>query len=592
MAVTLAGNPGDIPTWESQRYSATVNDVAALIYARSQDMHLDSDSPYLTIDTPSEQSQLKFTYDEAVTVVIAHNDAGDPIESASIYPERDDVTLTVAGGEVTLEMPVDELGIDLWLETNGDRQNVLHISAQPPLDEVLTLDGNGDPVTTDWADIGPKTISSIDTGANEITTSSAHGWSVGQKVHYYSTGTYPTAVGGDLDDLTIYYVQSVSAANKATLSRTSGGAVIDLTGSGSGTQTLIQASYSDSASALYFGPGEHRIGMLFAVGDDVEVYLDYGAVVIGSIDWRGTDGSFLHGPGVMSGTFADPQVGQPFGDLIPYSMFYGYDGSKFYFDNKVEGITIIAQPGFVNFYGLWSMRYVQMICPWEANTDGAGMRSRTSTNQVSEIYRCYCYLGDDALHIDTGAGVTTVDKSFFICSANGSPFLLSYTYDLISDINGTTWDVRVTDCHAMTLAGPDPDTFDEWPYRGFTAIFKGWIDGPNPGTGRWGITFNRVDVWGPLQSRPCSLQNLPYEFVGAAIGKGNLSDVEFNDITFHEAPGQAGVIEGLNTKNRPQGIHWKRLTMGGVPVSVRNFDEYFDVGETVSNMTVDGRAIA
>lgn len=589
MTVTLAGNPGNLSAWESSRYTATVNGVGAMVYGRTQDMHLESGSPYFVIDTPSEQSILKFTYDEAVTIVISSD--SDPITSAVIYPQRDDVTLTVANNEATITLPVDADGIDLWFDHNGDRQNPLHIFAQPVLDGVQKVDGNGDPLTTSWLDVGPKSVSSIDTGANTITTGTAHGWSVGQKVHYYSTGTYPTADGGDLDDLTIYFVQSTPTATSVTLARTSGGSVISLTGTGSGTQTIIRASWSDTSTALVFPAGEHRVGMLFDLADDVEVYFEHGSVALVSFDLRATDGVLIHGPGVISGTFADPQSGAPFGTLVTYAMFYGNDNSQFYFDNRVEGVTTFASPAMFIFYGLWSVRNVQHISPWEANTDGPDLRSRAVDNQVSEIVRMYVYTGDDCVHVDTGAGLTTIDKSFFIISANGSPFIISYTYDIITDINGTTWDVRVNDCHAMTLAGPDPDTFDEWPYRGFTAIFKAWIDSSRTNTGRWGLTFNRVDVWGPLHSRPCSLQNLPYEFVGEAKGRGQFADVEFNEITFHEPPGQQGVIEGLDENNRPQGIHWKRLTMGGVPVSVRNFGDYFDVGEFVDNVTVDGRAI-
>ncbi len=574
MTVTLAGNAGDLPAWESTRFLATVNGVSAMIYGITQEMHIDVDSPYLTQDTPSEQSILKFTYDEPVTIVV-----GDaPLEgltTGNIYPVRDDVTFTVSGGVATITLPVDEDGIDLWVEFNGDRQNVLHIFAQPPLTEV---DVN---TATTWRGIGPSTVSGIDTGTNVITTGANHNRTVGQKVHYYTTGTYPTAVGGNLNSLDIYYVLTTPTSATMTLSRTAGGAVIDLTGAGTGTQTVSLAEWTDTGTPLLFDAGEHRIGMLFALADDVEIYLAHGAVVIGSLDVRESDRLYLHGPGVMSGSFATTQSGQPFDVLVPYSMIYGYNASKFYFDNQVEGITFLASPGFVNFYGVWSWRHVQHISPWEANTDGFSTLGRASDNIVGEKFRCYTYAGDDGIHLDNGTGYVLVNKCFAISSGNGSPYFLGYTYQGVPG----SYVVEVTDCHAMTLAGADGGTFD-WPFRGFSAIVKAWIDSPITenkaiplGTyavrGRHGVSFDGLDVWGPLDSRFASLQNLPYVFIGAGDGKGQVFDVSFRNVTVHETPGQLSIIEGFDWNDTPHDIPFYNVTFGGVLATVRNYSAYF-----------------
>ncbi len=590
MTVTLAGTAGDLPDWESTQFEATVNELSALVYARTQDMHLDSDSPYLEIDTPSQQSVLKFTYDEPVTVVLTTLDPVD-IETLNFYPTRSDVTVTLSGRTATFTIPVDDEGVDLWVEINDDRQNVLHLIAQPPLDEVLTLDGNGDVQSTNWTSIGPKSVSNVNTGTNVITTSSAHGWSVGQKVHYYTTGTYPADAIGSLNALDIYYVKTAPAENTLTLARTSGGAEIDFTSAGSGTHTISTASYSSTTHALYFGPGEHRIGMLFDLGDDVEVYADHGAVVIGSFDVRNVDGVLMHGPGVIAGTFASTQSGQPFGTLIGYSMIYGYDSvsAKFEFDNRVEGLTFLVTPGLFNFYGIWSCRYIQVISPWEANTDGFSILRKASDDLRAEVFRCYSYLGDDATHLENPIGTVSFAKSFFIQSANGSPFLLSYTKKLVSGDYTQT----ISDCHAMTLAGPDPDGFEEWPYRGFTSIVKSWTDANDVGEiGPPETTFTNLQVWGPLQSRFASIQSLPYEFVGPATGRGTASGLVFNDCVVHETPGQISTIDGLDAKNYPVGFTINRMTIGGVPVGARNFDDFFSVGEVAVNVIVDGKAIA
>ena len=73
-------------------------------------------------------------------------------------------------------------------------------------------------------------ISSINTGTNVITMGSAHGWSANRAVSVRSSGTLPAPLQADI----IYYVGSPSGADLKLLDA-SGGAEIDLTGSGTGT---------------------------------------------------------------------------------------------------------------------------------------------------------------------------------------------------------------------------------------------------------------------------------------------------------------------------------------------------------------------
>ena len=69
-----------------------------------------------------------------------------------------------------------------------------------------------------------------------VITATGHGLTVGRRVGFSTTGDLPTGIAAS----TIYYVQSVPTADTFTISATSGGAVINTTGSQSGTHYMIK----------------------------------------------------------------------------------------------------------------------------------------------------------------------------------------------------------------------------------------------------------------------------------------------------------------------------------------------------------------
>lgn len=88
-----------------------------------------------------------------------------------------------------------------------------------------------------------KTVSSVNTGTDVFTTSSAHGFVVGQTVTFTTTNTLPGGVSA-----TLYYIASVPTTTTFTISATSGGAVVDVTSSFSGTLTVWAACAADSVT--------------------------------------------------------------------------------------------------------------------------------------------------------------------------------------------------------------------------------------------------------------------------------------------------------------------------------------------------------
>ena len=114
----------------------------------------------------------------------------------------------------------------------------------------IVIDDNGDKVRV--KDIQPNRVvgtSNVDTSANTIEITD-HGFVANQEVVYHANGG--TAIGG-LTDETIFFVKDVTNANKVTLSATSGGAVISLTGTGNASQTVSGTSTTAFTATAAFG---------------------------------------------------------------------------------------------------------------------------------------------------------------------------------------------------------------------------------------------------------------------------------------------------------------------------------------------------
>ena len=65
----------------------------------------------------------------------------------------------------------------------------------------------------------------------------------------------------------------------------------------------------------------------------------------------------------------------------------------------------------------------------------------------------------------------------------------------------------------------------------------------------------------------------------------------FDGVTLTHAPAEPSKIVGLDGKNAPNGIAFKNMTWGGVPVNARNYDDYFNIDEECFNITFDGRGV-
>jgi len=578
MAVEIYPGPGT-SAWQSTRFAATVNGVPAYVYGYTRTAALPSVA--WAAGNLVEASWLRFSSDETVTIAVAR--LAGPITSWVAYPS-DAVTGTLVGGVLLLTVLPDRR---VRVELNGDRRHTLRILGGPIQPAVGAA--------TDWAAYGPRVVTGLATGSDLFSFASAHGFAANDRVRIVSsTGALPTAVGGDLSDDVFYYVVA-DTPTTLRLSRTPGGAAIDVTSIGGGVLTIYRTTWP-TAATLTFPPGVHRIGRLFAPANGSRLHLQGGAVVIGSIDVRGLQGVTVTGPGVLSGTFSTHEVAQSIADFNvrgTYSMFYGNDGVNFYHDNAVSGITVVAQPFYLVFDGVWSWRNVSAICPWTFECDGFDFSGRTPGDRRGEVVGCYAEHGDDAVKVTSEFANTYLADSFIVGCANSCIHFSYWNQPGIDDDSPYKALVENVDCLHLGIADTrNPGNL--YPTLGGTAVFKAWVDGfeSEAAFGRHDVAIRNLRVWGPHAGVGMMLENRLYPFEPSLQrGRyGQVQDWDIDGLWFQFAPGQGHRMRGRDLFNGPRDIRIRGFVQAGVPVTAHNWTQFVDTA-FVQNIYIEGRLL-
>lgn len=572
MTVEVYPTPGS-STYQSTRYSATVNGVPAYVYGFSRVAVMPTQA--WSAGATVAPAWFQFGADQAATVAITR--IAGPITSAVVYPKDKGVTQGIAGGVLTLTVPVN---VRLWVECNGDRVPLLIQSR--PLKPALPSP------RTDWTTT-TRTVSSISTGTNVLTCSAPHGLAAGTKIVLASTGTLPTVTGAALSATEPVYVLSPSGAD-LKIARTLGGAEIDITAAGTGTLSFRVAEWTNASNAIYFPAGVHTVGRLFKVGDGVTVYIDGGAVLVGtSFDLRGTTGAQIIGAGQVFCTYAlwaDVQA-LPFEQLIEYAPFLGLDFVNFGYDNEVAGIMLAAWPYFFAREGVAHWENVLGVSPWNYNNDGFDC-SVTLDGSESTVDHCMMFCGDDALYLESN-WFTLHATDLFAVNSNGGTFLFGYW----GEANAGKFQ-KLTDCDAISLAISDEVSGVA---RAADSVIKLWNDNrgseASAGFGRFNVQVRGLHVWGNFENRLLTIENYLYPFPGglARDGLGDVADILLQDIVVEETPDQLSPINGSNWANTPHDIQFVGCSIGGVPVRAWNFFEFFQVNAYPYNITVEGQTV-
>jgi len=362
-------------------------------------------------------------------------------------------------------------------------------------------------------------------------------------------------------------------------------------------------------SNIYFPPGVHVIGgtevcptggtFLFGVGSNCQVYFAGGSIVVGNFKLTGATNVRFRGPGVQSGAFATWAAVQllSFDQQVKYAPFYR---SAFALTEcSVTGVISTRNPFYGHWFGLSSFLNYHIVNPWFGNCDGLSAFSGVDaeTTAISAIENCFVFSGD--------AGVTAFDPyveyqwtNVTSITGNNGCFLVNFWPSL-----PTGRKITADDCTAVHLGPADSGEYGPpvgpgpFPYLGLMGAVVYWSDGRNdhPTWGRFDVTFNHLEVHGPLAGRAFAIHNAPYP--SAAWGAytqdqaGKTANWKFNGLWCEETPGQRAILQGRDLHNTPCNFEFDDVFIGGVEVSTANWDVYVDMNEPPYWIFIGGREV-
>lgn len=563
MTIQVDTGPG-VEDWRSQKFGASIGVETAYVYGYSELTNQASVTAWGQGSSP-EQSWLTVPADESVTLSISLTSGS--VTSATVYPKNAGFTQVISGGQLILTV---DPNTRLRVEVNGNRAECLHVFTTPIHTEPTA--------STDYTTLS-ATVTGFATGGGSTTFTCAGGHNLvtGQRVLIKSDDTRPSTIDGVLPEYELLWANVLNATD-FELSLTDGGAAIELTDNGLGTITVATGEYTDTVNSLVFPAGYHKIGRLFRIGSNVDVFLEAGAVLTGNFDIILSEGVTFRGPGVLAGNFADYVTeveALSFTEKqLGYAMFVGYDAGDFGAENSIEGLTIVGCPFYVNYVGIWSFRNAHVFACWHGESDGFSPGARTSANRVSEIVDCFLFVADDAVKL-TGFDSETVSGTFAISTAN-SPYMLGY----FSTVPNDGYTRTITDCHAMHLGVLDTEADISYPYDGMNSIVKCWVDGweADATDGIFNVTFENFKVWGPMPSRFMSIGNRAYPFAsGPRDQAGLVQDWVFSNVETEFVPGQISQIIARDADNAPNHITFSNVVFGGERIYSTNYINYFEV---------------
>ena len=569
MTVTVYSGPGT-SAHQSSQYTVTVNGAPAYVYGYGRTAPAWNTQGWNAGDTPY-QSWVTWAADETVTVTVTR--LAGAVTSCTVYPTEDGITKSIVGSTVTLTVPANRR---LQVEINGSKKDWLWLFSSPP----ITIPGG----TTSWATYGPRTVSAVSAAGNTLTVPVGHGLVANERVRYHTTGAYPTAVGGDLTEADFYYVTN-PLATTIQLSRTSGGAAIDITSAGSGTMQVYRTTAP--AAPLYFPAGDWRIGRLFDVQNGYAVYLDGSAHVKGTFDLRGcTAGSHVIGHGVIKADLStwEAVVALPtFEEQLQWSAAYGNDFTTYERNNRIEGVTIVCPP----FYTLGGYEFsdaanVQVLSGWTPNADGFDMTFRSNADATSSITDSLAWCGDDSIKLLDFYLTATVDNVYCVQSAS-SAILVQYFGDPL--VTSTSRTCRKIYVRQLQLATDDDDDAPT------NSLVKGWVDSTDSAKGAFYFNLDGLTVVGDLHQRLFSFEVRPYPWGEAGTEKGQLAFFNIRNVVASTADAPKSRILGTSWADTPHDIAFSGVRIGGVALTAANFLDHFEVNSYPYNITIEGQTV-
>lgn len=608
-----SAGPGD-ESWRSTRFTAKINTTESFVYGHTE--IVDMDTIVWNKDDSVEHSWIKYGADEEVTLVVSRSD-GIAISSATVYPKNAKFTKRVSYGSLYLTIRPNT---NLYVEINGDRKNTLTIIGQRPKPELSTT-------YTDWT-TRELSVTNVDTTLNLLTVPN-HGIPSGgfARVAVNSSGTMPAASQGLFEANHELVAAHVSDSLLAIVDREATQVLFSSTGTGDITLSLMDFM---TGGTLYFPAGIHHIGRGFRVESNTTLYLDVGAIVVGSLDLRRhlngtntiihtlegiTQDVSLEGPGILSGTYARradliASGGQAYSYLVQYVaiegyVWYGTENARAPTTNRVYGTTIFKSPFYVNRNGIGEFNQCSIICPWTYNADGFRLSPR-AVGVAGQLKDSYALTGDDSSFLmNLSSGPLYATRCFLVTMANSSVQLGYWP----APRNQQGYSALMDDMDILYLAKADSGEEQNAtgtsanPCLGSRSIIKALTDG-HDGTGPGEVdqalegpenyTISNVRIWDTAcQGRPITLGNLRYPFGGSVNipsqrdQHGSTAFWRFENFWIEGTPDNKSLLHAEDAVSTPHDVVVTNMTVGGVRVTTNNIDTFWDVDPNVYNITFD-----
>jgi hypothetical protein len=361
-----------------------------------------------------------------------------------------------------------------------------------------------------------------------------------------------------------------------------------------GTQTSVGAG-----ACLYFPPGVWTLPAvitgtnptgavsaetppLFPVGAGATVYIDGGAIVIGSFETTNTDNWTIMGPGILSGEWTTNEATEPltWDQQFACSMIYNAPTGHNHTGCTVLDITILCPPFYAFAGGLNILRDVKVYSFWSDNTDG--LKAFGDEDAGSEFYIEYCsvWCGDDAVMVSPWFRTGFVRRNLIV-TAGSTDFLIGYwPSDVWMEWDSVTGPIVVED-NTVRLCS-------EYYALGETeggAIVQGWVDGwkEQPAAGSSGVTFRRLRILGDENNTLfVTLGPRPYPW-GAANRFDNIGrvyNIVFEDV-FVETPfAEPSKLLSENATSTVHSVSFSNVTFGETRLTKRNFLDFFELTDS------------
>lgn len=336
---------------------------------------------------------------------------------------------------------------------------------------------------------------------------------------------------------------------------------------------------------------------LLPVEDGATVFIPGNAWVIGSLDLRGSTGYTVAGHGTLSGEYIanDTVEALPtFAEKYEYSALLG-DAPL---DAEISGITIVKSPFYSIATAFNFHSDLLILVPYVDNSDGLKPIAEIGgSNRPFTVDNCALWVGDDAIDLNYWRRDGSVTNCL-VSTSGSSCFLHSYTSETYAQpIYGFA--ITVSDCTVRPVCDYYFTAGDE-PGGGIEggAVIQCWTDGyrTTDNIGVYNVTYRNLDVVSDSNGINCVFlwmgsRRYPWAAGVERDGYGTVSNWTFDGVTMTHVPAEISKMRGLDGLNAPSGIEWQKLQIGGIPVGVRNHDQFFDIDEECFNVTFDGVSV-